>query len=41
MLDVLEWLLDTLSLPYQRLDGSTAVAERQDIVDQYAPLMQG
>ena len=34
VLDVLEWLLDQLRLPFSRLDGSTAVANRQAIVDQ-------
>lgn len=34
VLDVLEWLLDQLQLPYARLDGSTAVAERLATVDQ-------
>ncbi len=33
MLDILEWLLDSLKLPYVRLDGSTAVADRLTIVD--------
>ena len=33
-LDILEWLLDLLKLPYLRLDGSTAVAERLATVDQ-------
>lgn len=37
VLDVLEWLMDLLKLPYSRLDGSTAVADRQAIVDQCAP----
>ena len=37
VLDVLQWLLDQLGLPYQRLDGSTAVTDRQNIVDQCAP----
>ena len=37
VLDVLEWLLDHLRLPYTRLDGSTTVADRQAIVDQCAP----
>ena len=38
MLDLLEWLLQCLSLPYVRLDGSTAVAERLTTVDMCAPL---
>jgi len=33
VLDILEWLLQTLKLPYVRLDGSTAVADRLTIVD--------
>lgn len=32
-LDVLEWLLQQLGLPFLRLDGSTAVAERLSLVD--------
>lgn len=36
MLDVLEWLLDQLGLPFLRLDGSTAVADRLALVDQCA-----
>ncbi|CAL8461937.1 g1468 [Coccomyxa elongata] len=35
VLDVLEWLLDQLGLPFLRLDGSTAVANRLALVDQY------
>ena len=35
-LDVLEWLLQQLGLPFLRLDGSTAVAERLSLVDQCA-----
>ena len=34
VLDILEWLMDQLRLPYSRLDGSTAVADRQEIVAQ-------
>ena len=33
VLDILEWLLDRLRLPYLRLDGSTAVADRLALVD--------
>eukprot|EP00271_Cylindrocystis_brebissonii_P011525 TRINITY_DN29369_c0_g1_i1.p1 TRINITY_DN29369_c0_g1~~TRINITY_DN29369_c0_g1_i1.p1 ORF type:complete len:347 (+),score=64.37 TRINITY_DN29369_c0_g1_i1:96-1043(+) len=35
MLDILEWVLDELNLSYVRLDGSTQVRERQDLVDRY------
>jgi len=35
-LDVLEWLLQQLELPFLRLDGSTAVAERLSLVDRCA-----
>ncbi|KAK3233296.1 hypothetical protein CYMTET_56395 [Cymbomonas tetramitiformis] len=35
MLDLLEWFLDELGLSYCRLDGSTAVDERQQLVDAY------
>ena len=38
VLDILEWLMEQLQLPYLRLDGSTVVADRQAIVDQYATL---
>ncbi|KAK9838506.1 hypothetical protein WJX81_003780 [Elliptochloris bilobata] len=34
-LDILEWLLQQLGLPFLRLDGSTAVAERLSLVDQF------
>lgn len=37
VLDILEWLLDRLGLPFLRLDGSTAVADRLALVDQCAP----
>lgn len=37
VLDVLEWLLDQLGLPFLRLDGSTVVADRLALVDQCAP----
>lgn len=33
VLDILEWLLDRLQLPYLRLDGSTAVPDRLALVD--------
>ena len=33
-LDVLEWVLDAARLPFLRLDGSTAVADRLALVDQ-------
>ena len=36
-LDVLEWLLDELRLPFLRLDGSTAVEDRLALVDQCGP----
>ena len=35
MLDVLEWLLQLLGLPFFRMDGSTPVPERQALVDAY------
>ncbi|KAK9723799.1 hypothetical protein RND81_05G026300 [Saponaria officinalis] len=35
MLDILEWALDVIGLTYRRLDGSTAVSERQTIVDTF------
>ncbi|GAB4848168.1 Protein CHROMATIN REMODELING 19 [Ancistrocladus abbreviatus] len=35
MLDILEWTLDVIGVTYRRLDGSTAVAERQTIVDSF------
>ena len=34
VLDILEWLLGQLKLPFLRLDGSTAVADRLALVDQ-------
>lgn len=33
LLDIMEWLMDELRLPYVRLDGSTAVDERLATVD--------
>lgn len=33
VLDIMEWLMDELQLPYVRLDGSTAVDERLATVD--------
>lgn len=36
VLDILEWLLQCLKLPFVRLDGNTAVAERLTIVDMCA-----
>jgi superfamily II DNA/RNA helicase len=35
VLDVVEWLMDELRLPYVRLDGSTAVDERLATVDKF------
>ena len=35
VLDVIEWLMDELRLPYVRLDGSTAVDERLATVDKF------
>ena len=38
MLDIMEWLLQNLQLPYVRLDGNTAVPDRLATVDTCAPL---
>ncbi|KAL5721619.1 DNA helicase [Ranunculus cassubicifolius] len=35
MLDILEWALDVIGVRYKRLDGSTQVTERQNIVDSF------
>ncbi|KDD72906.1 SNF2 family domain-containing protein, partial [Helicosporidium sp. ATCC 50920] len=35
VLDVMEWLMDELQLPYVRMDGSTAVEERLATVDRF------
>ncbi|KAG9136868.1 hypothetical protein Leryth_026064 [Lithospermum erythrorhizon] len=35
MLDILEWALDVIGVTYRRLDGSTQVTERQNIVDTF------
>ncbi|KAL3692845.1 hypothetical protein R1sor_006496 [Riccia sorocarpa] len=35
MLDILEWALEVLGLTYVRLDGSTQVSRRQEIVDSF------
>ena len=37
VLDILGWLLETMGLPYVRLDGSTVVAERLSTVDRSVP----
>eukprot|EP01134_Creolimax_fragrantissima_P002746 CFRG2746T1 len=36
MLDILEGFLDDLGIRYLRLDGQTAVDERQDLIDEYS-----
>jgi len=35
ILDILEVFLDTISIAYYRIDGSTAVSERQPLIDAY------
>jgi len=35
MLDILEWALDVMGFTYTRLDGSTQVSERQNLVDEF------
>nr|XP_019701689.1 protein CHROMATIN REMODELING 19 isoform X2 [Elaeis guineensis] len=35
MLDILEWTLEVIGVTYRRLDGSTQVTERQNIVDTF------
>lgn len=35
IMDILEWALDVMGLDYLRLDGSTPVAERQTIIDNF------
>jgi SWI/SNF-related matrix-associated actin-dependent regulator 1 of chromatin subfamily A len=35
MLDILEWVLSHLGWKYARLDGDTAVEDRQDLVDRF------
>jgi SWI/SNF-related matrix-associated actin-dependent regulator 1 of chromatin subfamily A len=35
VMDILQWVLDTLDMSYFRLDGSTAIATRQDMLDQF------
>ncbi|KAF2118458.1 P-loop containing nucleoside triphosphate hydrolase protein [Lophiotrema nucula] len=35
VMDILQWVLDTLNIKYFRLDGSTPIAERQDMLDQF------
>lgn len=40
VLNILEWLLQTLRLPYVRLDGNTAVADRLTTVDMCASPFQ-
>lgn len=36
MLDILEVFLERLNLEFRRLDGQTAVTERQDIIDEFS-----
>ncbi|ORY14988.1 SNF2 family N-terminal domain-domain-containing protein [Clohesyomyces aquaticus] len=35
VMDILEWVLDTLDMGYFRLDGQTPIAQRQDMLDQF------
>ncbi|KAF2467560.1 uncharacterized protein BDR25DRAFT_374887 [Lindgomyces ingoldianus] len=35
VMDILEWVLDTLEMAYFRLDGQTPIAQRQDMLDQF------
>ncbi|KAI9203510.1 SNF2 family N-terminal domain-containing protein [Polychytrium aggregatum] len=35
MLDILEAVMQTLGISYRRMDGSTAVNDRQDIIDEF------
>ncbi|KAF2270533.1 SNF2 family helicase/ATPase-like protein [Lojkania enalia] len=36
VMDILQWVLDSLDISYFRLDGTTPIAERQDMLDQFA-----
>jgi SWI/SNF-related matrix-associated actin-dependent regulator of chromatin subfamily A containing DEAD/H box 1 len=36
LLDLLEILLNDMEMPFLRLDGSTPIAERQDLIDQFS-----
>ncbi|KAF2187812.1 hypothetical protein K469DRAFT_685687 [Zopfia rhizophila CBS 207.26] len=35
VMDILQWVLDTLDISYFRLDGQTPIAQRQDMLDQF------
>ncbi|KAF1999502.1 hypothetical protein P154DRAFT_523296 [Amniculicola lignicola CBS 123094] len=35
VMDILEWVLDTVDISYFRLDGQTPIAERQDMLDEF------
>ncbi|KAF2799092.1 hypothetical protein K505DRAFT_404777 [Melanomma pulvis-pyrius CBS 109.77] len=35
VMDILQWVLDSLDMSYFRLDGSTAISQRQDMLDQF------
>ncbi|KAF2277477.1 uncharacterized protein EI97DRAFT_375134 [Westerdykella ornata] len=35
VMDILQWVLDTLDISYSRLDGQTPIVERQALLDQF------
>lgn len=40
ILDLLEVLLDDISIPFLRLDGSTPIAERQQLINRFKYVKQ-
>jgi SWI/SNF-related matrix-associated actin-dependent regulator 1 of chromatin subfamily A len=35
VMDILQWVLDTLDISYSRIDGQTPISERQPLIDQF------
>jgi SWI/SNF-related matrix-associated actin-dependent regulator 1 of chromatin subfamily A len=35
IMDILQWVLDTLDISYCRLDGQTPISQRQDLLDEF------
>jgi SWI/SNF-related matrix-associated actin-dependent regulator of chromatin subfamily A containing DEAD/H box 1 len=35
VMDILEWVLQSIDMPFFRMDGSTPIAQRQDMLDEF------